>query len=193
MSRNVIYSALAAACLSAFCSAGCSTTWPRVDPTGKTFPDVRGSSLAGTPVLLPKDLAGAPALLFVGYKQMSQFDIDRWLLGLDQAGVKVKTLELPTIPGILPGLFAGSIDGGMRSGIPSEDWAIVVTVYDDAGKIAAFLGNANGLPARVVLLDGAGRVVFFHDEGYSVAALKRLQEKVAALGSPGPSPPAPQG
>ena len=63
--------------------------------------------------------------------------------------------ELPTISGLIPGLFSGSIDDGMRSGIPNEDWAIVVTIYRDAETVEQFFGNENPLPARVVLLDEA--------------------------------------
>ena len=111
----------------------------------------------------------------------SQFDIDRWLLGLNQIGLDVPVYELPTIPGLFPGLFAGAIDEGMRSGIPQEDWAIVVTIYDDADAVAKFLGNETPLPARVVLLDKDGRVAFFHDRGYSVGTLQRLQAALDQL------------
>ena len=113
-------------------------------------------------------------LLLVGYEQDTQFDIDRWLLGLTQAGVKVRTHELPTIPGLAPRMFSGSIDNGMRSGIPSEDWGAVITVYGDGAAIAKLTGNENKLPGRVILLDAKGRVIFFHDRGYSVGTLQRL-------------------
>ena len=54
-------------------------------------------------------------------------------------------------------------------------------MYDDADKIARFTGNENGLPARVFLLDAQGRVVFFHDQGYSVGSLMRLKEALPQL------------
>lgn len=161
--------------------SGCSTTYPRADPTGKVFPSIRGSSLDGKLVEIPAAFAGRPALLFIGYEQMSQFDIDRWLLGLRQSGIEVPAYELPAIPGLVPGIFAGKIDAGMRSGIPAEDWASVITVYGDASKVAEFVGNENGLPARVVLLDAAGKVVYFHDDGYSVKALEGLGAAVSLL------------
>jgi hypothetical protein len=110
----------------------CSTTWPRRDPTGEVFPTVTGTSLAGDAVTLPTLGAGAPLLLLIGYEQEAQFDLDRWLLGLDQAGWRVRTFEVPTLPGLFPRLLAGTIDSGMRRGIPAEDWASVVTVYGDA-------------------------------------------------------------
>ena len=167
--------------LAAVTAAGCSTTYPRGEPVTKAFPSVKGSSLAGKEVAIPTDLAGKPALLFVGYEQMTQFDIDRWLLALQASGVSVPAYELPTIPGLVPGLFAGRIDAGMRSGIPSEEWASVITIYGDASKVAEFLGNENRLPARVVLLDPAGKVVFFHDRGFSPAALESLRGALQAL------------
>ena len=164
-----------------FSFLSCSTTYPRRDPTGELFPTVAGTSLADTAVALPAAGAGAPLLLLVGYEQETQFDLDRWLLALDQVGWRVRTYEVPTLPGLVPRLLAGTIDGGMRRGIPAEDWAGVVTVYGDASAIAQFTGNDDGLPGRVLLLDAGGKVVFFHDRGFSVGSLQKLQQALAAL------------
>ena len=106
---------------------GCSSPIPRRDPTGEVFPSVMGESLEGVKIAIPEDFAGAPVLLIVGYKQNSQFDIDRWLLGLVQAEVDVAIREVPTIAGLVPGMIGGWIDSGMRRGIPKEDWGAVVT------------------------------------------------------------------
>jgi hypothetical protein len=168
-----------AACVLAL--GACKSTVPRQDPTGKIFPSVVGTALDDTRHRIPEDFAGSPVLLLVGYKMDSQFDIDRWLLGLQQARVKVRRYEVPTIPGMVPRMFSGFIDGGMRSGIPSEDWGGVVTVYGDASAIVDFLGNETPLPGRAVLLDAEGRVVFFHDRGYSVGTLERLQQVLGNL------------
>jgi len=159
----------------------CKSTVPRQDPTGKVFPSVEGTSLKDERYKIPEDFAGSPVLLLIGFKMDTQFDIDRWLLALQQARVKVRFYELPTIPGMVPRMFSGYIDDGMRSGIPVEDWGGVITIYGDASKIVDFTGNETSLPARVVLLDTEGRVVFFHDRGYSVGTLERLQKALREL------------
>ena len=160
---------------------GCKTTYPRRDPTGEIFPPAEGTSLAGEMVSIPSVWAGEPVLLLVGFKQNTQFDLDRWALGLWQSGITLRVIEVPTIPGLVPSLISERIDNGMRSGIPKEDWASVVTVYDDAEGIARFTGNENPLPGRILLIDKAGRVVFFHDRGYSVGALVRISEAITKL------------
>lgn len=165
----------------AFLAGACSSTCPRRDPTGEPFPRVVAKALDGTEVVLPDAALGAPCVLLIGYRQNSQFDLDRWLLGLSESQTKVRAYEVPTLPGMLPGMFSGFIDGGMRRGIPQEDWGSVVTVYGDADKICAFTGNEDGLPGRVLLLDAAGRVAFFHDRGYSIGALQKLQQALAQL------------
>lgn len=164
-----------------FAMQGCAATYAQRDPTGERFPTISGATLEEEPVDLPDAFLGQPVLLLVGYEQDTQFDIDRWLLGIRQAEVDVATRELPTVPGMLPGLFAGRIDSAMRKGIPEEDWAAVITVYEDADELAEFTGNANPLPARVLLLNTDGRVAFFHDEGYSVNSLMRMQETLEEL------------
>ena len=158
-----------------FWAFGCGTKYARRNPTGERFPSVVGTSLEGQEYKIPEAFAGKPVLLLVGYDQDTQFDLDRWLLGLTQAGVEVKMVEVPTIPGLAPRMFSGTIDDGMRSGIPREDWGGVITVYGDGDKVARFTGNENDLPGRILLLDAEGRVVFFHDRGYSVGTLQKLQ------------------
>lgn len=172
--------------LFAVVATSCGTTWPRRDPTGERFPSVTGTALAGSEVKLPDAFAGSPLLLLIGYDQDAQFDLDRWLLALDQAGWRVRTFEVPTLPGLFPRLLSGTIDGGMRRGIPQEDWASVVTVYGDASKIAAFTGNDDGLTGRVLLLDAGGTVIFAHDRGFSVGSMKALQAALARIAAPAP-------
>lgn len=160
-------------------SMGCSSPIPRRVPTGETFPTTRGEALDGTVVAIPDDWRGAPTLVLVGYVQDAQFDLDRWLLGILQAELDVRLVEVPTIPGAIPSLFSGTIDEGMRGGIPPEDWGTVVTVYgDDAEPIARFTGDERPRNARVLLLDGEGRVVWFHDEGYSARELLEMQARL---------------
>lgn len=166
-------------------TGACSSTLPNADPATiapKPFPVVRGKSLQGVDMELPRDVKGAPAILLVGYVMEAQFDGDRWLLGLQQAGTPVRVLELPTIDGMVPGLFAGTIDNGMRKGIPAEDWASVVTVYgSDAKTLVNLTGNTNPRNMRVFLLDREGNVVWFHDRGYSASILTDLDRRARSL------------
>lgn len=176
--------------------AACSSTHPRRVPLGEALPPVVGKSLAGDRVRLPADLSGEPAVLLIGYVQDAQFDLDRWILGLVQLQTPVRVIEVPTIEGLVPGMFAGRIDEGMRGGIPTEDWAAVVTVYGkEAVKIAEWTGTERPRNGRVLLLDAQGRVAWFHDRGYSagwVTQLDALARELLDGSSPagGPSPPA---
>ncbi len=173
--------AVLVAVVAGICLSACSSTYPRRDPLGQPFPRVEGQALDGTAVTLPNVGAGQPMLLLIGYQQNTQFDLDRWLLALSQSNWTTKTYEVPTLPGLMPGMFSGFIDGGMRRGIPQEDWGGVVTLYGDATQVAEFTGNDDGLPGRVLLLDKDGRVVFFHDRGFSLGTLAKLQAARASL------------
>jgi hypothetical protein len=151
-------------------------------PVGETFPTSRGESLEGKEVELPGDLSGAPAILILGYAQDAQFDADRWLFGLLQAETPAQILEVPTIPGMIPGWLSSRIDAGMRSGIPSEDWAVVVTMYgSDATKLVELTGNEGDRNVRVLLLDEAGRILWLHDRGFSAGKLLELDRAVREL------------
>lgn len=166
----------------AFAVKGCSTPIPRRDPVGETFPTVEGEALSGEKMSLPSAFKGKPTLFLVGYKQNSQFDIDRWLIGVTMKKLDVTLAEVPTIPGMVPSMFSGMIDSGMRRGIPKGDWAGVITTYsDEAEKIAKLTGNENPLPARVLLLDADSNIVWFHDEGFSPRILLDLERALLKL------------
>jgi len=170
--------------------SGCGSTLPNRDPRGQALPSVTGEALDGREWRLPEDLAGRPAVLLVGYEQRAQFDADRWLFGLLQAETPARLLEVPTIPGLFVRALAGTIDSGMRSGIPHEDWGTVVTLYGDAAaRMQAFTGTENGRNMRVLVLDEHGVVRWSHDRGFSAAKCLELDRLVRSLGQAEPADP----
>ena len=161
-----------------FFSSCANYEYPSQVTTGDKMIEVTGQSLEGNSVVIPRDFAGQETLLLFGYKQNSQFDIDRWLIGLDMTKTNVAAYEIPTIQGMLPRMFSGFIDGGMRKGIPKDLWKGVVTVYEDGDKVQRFTGNLNPNNARVMLLDKQGNIVYFYDRGFSVEALNKVRSQL---------------
>ncbi len=154
----------------------CSTQYPNKSITGKTFPTVSGQNLEKEDITIPTDFTGKLTLLLVGYKQNSQFDIDRWLIALDMTETKVDVYEIPTIQGMFPRMFSTMIDNGMRKGIPKQLWKGVITIYKDGDKIQKFTGNENPNNTRVILIDNEGEILYFYDQGFSVDALKNIRK-----------------
>jgi hypothetical protein len=159
---------------------GCSTVYPNQDITGQIFPIVIGQSLEKKSVTIPTDFTDEMTLLLIGYKQNSQFDIDRWLIALDMTDTRVNVYEIPTIQGLFPQMFSTVIDNGMRAGIPKPLWKGVITVYGDGDKVQALTGNENASNARVVLLNKQGEIVYFYDQGFAVTALNNVRSKLAS-------------
>lgn len=159
--------------------SGCANyDYPSQVKIGELMPSASGQSLEQEPVSIPEDFAGQPTLLLLGYKQDSQFDIDRWLIGLDMTNTQVAAYEIPSIQGMFPRMFSTVINNGMRKGIPKDLWKGVVTVYEDGDKLQRFTGNQNPNNARVILLDPQGRIVYFYDAGFAVSALNTLRSKL---------------
>ena len=157
---------------------GCATTYTNQNPLGEIFPTVSGETLEKEEVEMPSYFEGSQTLLLIGYKQDSQFDIDRWLIGLDMTQTQVKAYELPTIQGLFPRMFSTFIDEGMRKGIPKELWGGVITIYSDGDEIQEFTGNENPNNARVILLSKDGKIEYFYDRGFSVAALNEVRNLI---------------
>ena len=161
--------------IAALLLSACSTSYPNQSITGQDFPSVTGQTLENESMALPEDLQGKLSLLLIGYKQDSQFDIDRWLIGLDMTQTQVAVYEVPTIQGLFPRMFSPLINNGMRAGIPKPLWKGVVTIYKDGDQVQAFTGNENPNNTRVVLLNAQGKVIYFYDQGFSVDALNQLR------------------
>jgi hypothetical protein len=161
--------------------SGCTTDYPNKKPVGQMFPQVSGQSLEKEVISLPEHIKGRSVVLLLGYVQNSQFDIDRWLIGLDMTKTQVDVYELPTIQGMFPRFFKSKINEGMRKGIPKELWKGVVTIYDDGEKLQGFTGNINSNNARVILLDQSGKIKYFYDNGFSVGALNSLKTNLEQL------------
>lgn len=161
--------------------SACSTNYPNQAPLGKTFPTVQGESLAKAQMQLPNDFPDQPVILLLGYVQDAQFDIDRWLIGLDMKQVTVPFYELPTIQGMVPRMFKAQINNGMRAGIPESLWQGVITIYEGGEQVQQFTGNDNPNNARVMLLDRTRKIRFFYDDGFSVVALNELIETYQSL------------
>ena len=69
--------------------------------------------------------------------------------------LKIKVVEVPAVVGWFPDTFLqGTIDNGMRAGIPAEDWGAVVTLYgSDATRVQELTGNENPRNGRILLLE----------------------------------------
>jgi hypothetical protein len=162
--------------------AACNATIPTPkNLLNKNFPQVQGQSLTDQKVLIPDSFRNKVTVLLIGYQQKTQFDIDRWILGILQAEIPVTIVEVPTIAGMMPQMVQGFIDNGMRSGIPEKDWASVVTVYEDAAKIIEAIGNERPQSTHVVLLDKQGQIIWTNNLGYSAAHILELKQIIKSL------------
>jgi hypothetical protein len=159
----------------------CSSNIPTSSLQDKTFPEVSAKLLDGKSITLPSHFIGKPVILLIAYQQKTQFDVDRWALGLTQAEVGGALLEVPTISGFVPTLLSEVINNGMKSGIPNEDWGAVATVYEDSDKIQSVIGNENPQNTQVVVLDKTGKIVWFHNRGYSPRLALELKALMAKL------------
>lgn len=179
---TALYALAAVVTLALF--AGCGSTYPNRNIVGETFPSVKGKNLDGVEKSLPGEFKGKKVILILGYEQNTQFDIDRWGVGFFTADLPLPPVyEIPTIPGLIPSLFRGAIDNGMRSGIPKESWKDVITVYGSDGSVLVqWTGTENPRNCRVILLDETGKVLWMHDRGYGLPPLKSLLDVLTASG-----------
>ena len=164
--------------------SACSSAIPNRTIVGEKFPTVTGKSLDGVEKIMPEEFKGKKAILILGYEQNTQFDVDRWGIGFFTADLVLPPVyEIPTIPGLIPSLFKGAIDNGMRSGIPQESWKDVITVYgSDGSTLTKWTGTEGARNCRVILIDERGKVLWMHDKGYGIPPLMSLLDVLKSNG-----------
>ena len=89
-----------------FLLSACSTTYENKNVQGMVMPVMTGETLEKKSVTLPEVFNSPLTLLLVGYKQDTQFDIDRWLIGLDMSQTDITAYEIPAIQGMFPRMFS---------------------------------------------------------------------------------------
>lgn len=158
--------------------SACSSHYENKSISGKTLPTMLGQTLEKQDVEIPTMFNAELNLLLIGYKQNSQFDIDRWLIALEMTETQIDSYEIPAIQGMFPRMFKTQINNGMRSGIPKELWKGVITLYQDGETMQTFTGNKNPNNARIMLINQQGKILYFYDRGFSVNAINELKKVI---------------
>jgi hypothetical protein len=142
-------------------------------PLGECFPSIDGQTLGGDPVVIPEDYSSG-ALVIIGFVKDSALDVNRWLSALESSGFSTPADSYPEVRGWLPRIFRSVYAERLGRGLPNQDPTSVVTVYAEAEAIGDFTGTQCPELARLLTLDERGQVSWFHDSGFSEAAMKSL-------------------
>jgi len=144
---------------------------------GKMFPKITAYSLAKTEVILPDMAIGKVTLIAIAFVREAQEMIDSWSIPFEDRFSNKATYiyyEIPMLDGIWK-LFRGSIDGGMRAGIPTEKHKNVLTHYGNYKEYTSYLMIDNINNGYVFLLDKEGIIRF---RGMGLASEKDIMEMI---------------
>ncbi|TXT55884.1 MAG: hypothetical protein BAJATHORv1_30267 [Candidatus Thorarchaeota archaeon] len=131
------------------------------------FPKVEGQNLLKEKKILPSDLSGDLNIVIIAFQRWHQGLVNTWVPFLDsliQKKTNLNYYELPTIREMNP-LFRRFIDGGMRSGIPSEDTRRrTITLYIEKEPFRKSLEIPDEENIHIYLIDQSGKV-YWREEG----------------------------
>ena len=150
---------------------------------GDTLPPLRGGFLTGRTALLPRDAFGRVALLLLGFTYESRFAVEAWTKRFREEfdqNSKVTFYEIPMVGG-LARLWKWVIDSGMRSGTPKADRGNVITVYGGTDAWKQRVGFSDPNAAYLILIDGAGKVVWQFSGGFDETSYRQLSAQVFRL------------
>lgn len=162
--------------------ASCGSPFPNRAPWGELAPSIGVEGADEGTARLPQAHAGSPAVYLVGYGKRSQFDLDRWLLGLEQVRADVQVFQLATISALESSNESDWLDEETRTRLEREEWGQLVDVRGaQADAFREFTGDDGESNARVMVVDGEGQVEWFGDDGYSTARVLAARATIARL------------
>lgn len=160
---------------------GCTALFPTRNPVGQTLPTVTGRSLADKPVELPAAVNGRVVVLFVVYDRAAHEDVRPWADTVARDLPGVLPMEVGVVLSPWLGMQRERLFRGLRDRTPKLLRSGVVLLHDDdAAALGAFTGNVEPQRLRVILLDEAGRVIFFNADGHNAHSSRWLAEAYAA-------------
>jgi hypothetical protein len=136
---------------------------------GLRFPEIAATTLAGTPKVLPDDLAGVVALVVIAFERQAQAMIDSWTEPLAESvseGRGFDVFEVPMIDSPVWKMMGSMIDAGMRSGIPGHRHEFVITYYGNSEAYRRTLAMDDRSLAYLFLLDRTG-IIRWEAKGFA--------------------------
>lgn len=149
------------------------------------FPALKVRDLEGAEHVIPDGLPGGPHVIILAFQQWHQSLVEHWKPELEALARRHAGTEVWEVPSISSGyrLFRGSIDGGMRAGIPDpQTRRHTLTVYTDLRALAADLEIDTLDTVQLFLVDCGGTVLWRASGEPDAAALQSLEDAVAAVG-----------
>ncbi|HJV21050.1 MAG TPA: hypothetical protein VJ570_00070 [Holophagaceae bacterium] len=136
------------------------------------LPDLHGTALDGTALVLPRDLPPMATVLLFGYQHEARQDIGLWKRALDAAGIP--WMSLPVAQEGTPAEALEGIAAAMRHHAPERDWGHTVMVHEGGTALLMATGWVPDAFAKVLLVDGDGEVLFHHGGPCTDAAVEGL-------------------
>ena len=150
---------------------------------GMQFPELRGKTLSGKEMVFPGSVGGLVIFLVIAFERNAQAQVDSWVEPFAKAFGGAKECAFFEVPMLAGGwkLFAGYIDGGMRSGIPAHRHDHVITYYGKLGLYTGALRMKDRSLCHCFLLDRKG-IIRWTGKGFADAeSLENMLDTTAAL------------
>jgi uncharacterized surface protein with fasciclin (FAS1) repeats len=148
------------------------------------FPAIQGTNLEGRTFDLPGDFEGDYNLVLVAFKRQQQRDVDTWMPLAEQLSRQhdgFVCYELPVLAREWS-VVRGFIDGGMRSGIPSQETRErTITVYTDKASFRAPLEIVTEDRIHAFLVARGGKLLWSQAGPCSTAAAGELAGLLSGL------------
>jgi len=149
------------------------------------FPALKVRDLEGVEHVIPDGLPGGPHVIILAFQQWHQSLVGQWKPSLEALAQRHPGTEVWEVPSLSSGyrLFRGSIDGGMRAGIPDPDTRRhTLTIYTDLHALARDLEIDSLDTVQLFLVDCSGTVLWRAEAEPTSAAIESLEAAVSAVG-----------
>ena len=154
-----------------------------VGPPLAHIPSLRGTTFAGTLVVLPEALKGKVGVLVMGFSRSSQDSARAWGKRLAErypAGSGVVYYEMPVVAGV-PSLLREWVLGRIRQSVSVSAREHFLPIFDHEAEWKQATHEVSGKEVTVLVVDSLGGVRWRHQGTLSETAFCELEQQIVKL------------
>lgn len=161
------------------------TNYSYADIIGKPLPNLKGNTLSGRELEIPKDIKGKITFVSMGFTRESSKKSEIWLRNFIAKYIKVKDIEFYAFPMIGDNIILKSIgsliEKGLKKQIQKEGYDHAMIIYQPLSPIKKYIDYSNKYDTYLYLSDKNGNVVWSARGDFNVQKFDQLEAVIKTL------------
>lgn len=152
---------------------------------GKSLPNLKGNTLAGKALEIPKDIKGKITFISFGFSQASSKKSEVWFKNFLSKYLKEKNIEFYAFPMLgdnpLVKTFGPIVEKGLKNQVKKEGQEHAMMVYQALDPIKKYIGYDTKEDTYLYLTDKKGNIVWAAQGAFSQTKFNEISSIIKEI------------